>query len=369
MEKVTAPSINLYTTDELAQAVLTSFLNYINVRHPTNPITEFGPGTIVAQLAGAMGLDISSLYTVADAAIPALKPAHFAILGTEKQDASKATCDLTFSMVSPQIVDITIPIGTKVRTNDTSLTNQIYYLTTEAGVLEAGETSITLEAEAQLEGQAYRVRAGVLNVISSSLPYITSVTNTLSIGGYDAETDYEAADRLQGILQTYYVASSPSSYEALAEQVSGVYRAKSYRCTDYTAPTITTIGHTTLIVQGEANETDELIDSVETYLDDKWVGANYTHIHAPSYVLINITADVRIHTLDFSTVQTNIETAFSDAFKDWEWQLNVTPLDIKNIILSAEGVTTCRLTLPEDTVNMGKFGLPKLGTLMLTQWQ
>lgn len=368
MNKVIAPNIITETADQIAQNILTQFINLVNTRHPDNPITEFGPATITAQLAGAMSLDVYANYVVANTAIPALKPAFFSILGTTKQEATKASCYITFHLDSPQIIDIQIPQGTKVSTNDENLINQITYITTEAKTIIAGETSTTVLALASISGVSQRVRANVLTKALTSTPYITSITNTASQGGYDEETDYQAADRLQGILQTYYVASSPSSYEALAEQVQGVYRAKCYRGTDYFAPEQFVAGHSTIIIQGDSEETDQLISDVFNYLDDKRTAANYTHIQKPSYVNINITAEVRIHTYTLATVIQNINEKLLNEFKDWEWQKNITPIDIRNIILSAEGVVSCRLFNPSDVTTIGKFGLPKLNNLEITQW-
>jgi len=368
MNNVSAPNIITETADQIAQNILTQFVNLVNTRHPDNPITEFGPATITAQLAGAMSLDVYSNYVVANTAIPALKPAFFAILGTTKQDATKATCDITFHLDSPQIIDIQIPLGTKVSTNDEALINQITYITTEAGTILAGDLSVTVSAQASLAGVSQRIKSNVLTRALTSAPYITEISNTASQGGYDEEDDYQAAERLQGIMQTYYVAASPSSYEALAEQVQGVYRAKCYRGTDYFAPEQFVAGHSTIIIQGDSEETDELLDDVFDYLDDKRTAANYTHVRKPSYIDIDITCDVRIHTYSLSVVTENISDKVLEGFKDWEWQKNITPTDIRNLILSAEGVVSCRLTEPSDVIQIGKFGLPKLNSLVVNQW-
>lgn len=97
---------------------------------------------------------------------------------------------LRFSVKTPLNGNILISAGTKVTPD-----NEIYFETTENVVLQAGKTSVTVDAIACETGASYNgYEAGMLNQLVDLVPYIDEVTNIVTTYDGDDGEPYPDVD-------------------------------------------------------------------------------------------------------------------------------------------------------------------------------
>ena len=97
---------------------------------------------------------------------------------------------LRFSVNSPLNGNIFISAGTRVTPD-----NEIYFKTTENAVLQAGKTSVTVDAVACETGTSYNGYAeGTLTQLVDLVPYIDEVTNTVTTYDGDDGEPYPEVD-------------------------------------------------------------------------------------------------------------------------------------------------------------------------------
>lgn len=117
--------------------------------------------------------------------------------GLQRLGAQFAIGSVTFSRFTPTAQAV-IPVGATVKTLDGALTFQVvadpsnsYYNAGLNGyVMGAGIASISVPVEALTPGATGNVQEGFIGLISSSIPYVDTVTNAAAlIGGGDAESD------------------------------------------------------------------------------------------------------------------------------------------------------------------------------------
>lgn len=97
---------------------------------------------------------------------------------------------LRFSVNTPLNGNILISAGTRVTPD-----NEIYFETTENVVLQAGKTSVTVDAVASETGANYNgYEAGMLNQLVDLVPYIDEVTNTITTYDGDDGEPYPDVD-------------------------------------------------------------------------------------------------------------------------------------------------------------------------------
>lgn len=148
------------------------------------------------------------------------------VMTTEEMDALGANYSLTrnggtpsqttttFRVVglSPSESNINIPTGTVVTTQQTANAPLVSFTTTQDGTIIASQAAayfnpfsgfyeITLPVEAQSIGTAGNVFAGSISVLSSTIPRVFSITNTVAAtGGTDQESNETFAQRIKAKL-------------------------------------------------------------------------------------------------------------------------------------------------------------------------
>lgn len=111
--------------------------------------------------------------------------------------ATAATGQVIFSRFTATNQAV-IPVGSQVTTTDgtqaylvtTDTSNTAYDATQLGYVLAAGTASISVPVQASTAGSAGNAQAGTITVISGSIQYVDTVTNSVTFdSGEDAETD------------------------------------------------------------------------------------------------------------------------------------------------------------------------------------
>jgi uncharacterized phage protein gp47/JayE len=130
--------------------------------------------------------------------------------GMTRLAAVAAQGSVTFSRYTPTMAGL-VPTGTTVTTSDnttqfivgTDTTNPAWNVSQNGYLLGIGVASVAVPVTATVAGSAGNVLAGTISLITSALPGIDTVTNTLALtGGLDAETDASFRLRFQGFINS-----------------------------------------------------------------------------------------------------------------------------------------------------------------------
>jgi uncharacterized phage protein gp47/JayE len=207
----------LYTTDQIIQQMIA----FIQARQP-NIATQIG-SVVNDVVISAPAQQFESIYTELARVSDIQSLSNNSEMTTAELDAfgsnydltrnpgTQAQSNVTFRVVNLQITqpNINIPIGTIVTTQQTANAPIISFATTIGGTFISSQASsyfnpltgfyeLTLPVLAQSIGSNGNVNAGSINVLSSSIPNIFSVTNTVAAtGGTDQESNAAFAARIQ----------------------------------------------------------------------------------------------------------------------------------------------------------------------------
>ena len=130
--------------------------------------------------------------------------------GMTRLGAVAAQGSATFSRYTPTMAAL-IPAGTTVTTSDsttqfivgTDITNAAWNASQNGYVLGLGVAAVTVPVTATVAGSSGSVLSGTISLITSALPGVDTVTNTLALtGGIDAETDSAFRLRFQGFINS-----------------------------------------------------------------------------------------------------------------------------------------------------------------------
>lgn len=151
---------------------------------------------------------------------------HGALRGISRQKARKAQGTLKFSIPKALTENLTIPVGTVCLTEE-----RTGFETTVEGTLVAGNTSVSVAAQAQEPGPGGNVLAGKITKMQAKPDGIETVTNASAFtGGREEETDESLRER---ILETYGGLSNGTNisyYRQLALSVDGVDEVEVIPC-------------------------------------------------------------------------------------------------------------------------------------------
>lgn len=121
-----------------------------------------------------------------------------ALIGVPRNEAVRATGEVTFSRAEAASVDYTIPSGTVVQTEGVA---PVRFETTDTVVLEAGQTEVSVSVRAESGGADGNVGSDALTVMPSPPMGIEEVTNNDGVsGGVDREEDEDLRFRAKNEL-------------------------------------------------------------------------------------------------------------------------------------------------------------------------
>ena len=139
-------------------------------------------------------------------------------LRVERLAPAYATAIFRFTVSATMAENIVIPAGTRITTD-----GSVYFATTEATVLYAGEEYVDIEGKCDSGGSAYNGYAsGTIATLVDLIPYVASAYNTTeSVGGDDGEPYTEDGDnryreRIRLAPASFSTAGAESSYKYFA---------------------------------------------------------------------------------------------------------------------------------------------------------
>ena len=164
----------------------------------SDPGQDSDIGIRLALLAGQLDLleeELTAVRTAMDpeTAAGAALDRHTAARGLTRKAAVAAAGSLTFYRGTAAAEAIRLPAGLTAAAGE----DGPRFATTEAGVLAAGETEVTLPAAALAPGRAGNAAAGTVTVLLAPVGGLDGVKNTAAFaGGQDAEDDASLRARL-----------------------------------------------------------------------------------------------------------------------------------------------------------------------------
>ena len=213
------------------------------------PFTNFNPSAAIRNLLEVISAPISELYqlvqTVTSQSWVETATGEWLNLkvkevGITRKPAVKAQVYLTFSSDNPPSQNIVIPANTICKSQKDEDGNEYRFYTLEEAVLETGETSVIVLAEAEETGSEYNVGEGTITRMVTPIAGISSVVNAdwldtsleppatisyLKQEGTDSESDEQLRQRAIGTWETIGIGGTRTAYQTWAASVPGVVAA------------------------------------------------------------------------------------------------------------------------------------------------
>lgn len=145
---------------------------------------------------------------------------HAELRGIARKQSSKARGTLSFYVSEPLESDIIIPANTICSAKGRP---QIQFSTQSEAVLNAGELTCTVEAEALNDGRESNAGAGEVTVMVNPPEFVVGVTNENAFtGGSSAESDSSLRERIVSSYNVLSNAVNKKSVEELIMTLDGV---------------------------------------------------------------------------------------------------------------------------------------------------
>lgn len=139
---------------------------------------------------------------------------HAALRDICRKTATKAAGALTFWLAEPQETAVTIPSGTVCAMKNRPF---VQFITVQQGVIAAGETEVTVPAEATAEGVDGNAPEGTVTVMVNPPSEVLGVTNNTAFdGGFDDESDDALRRR---VMDAYRICQTGFSPDSVREQL------------------------------------------------------------------------------------------------------------------------------------------------------
>lgn len=283
---------------------------------------------------------------------------HAAVRGMERQPSSRAVGSLTFSAANAQTGAVTIPAETVCMT-----AGAVCFQTTEDAVLPAGETEVTVPAEAVESGSGGNVGAGAVCVLTACPVAVTAVSNHAAFtGGSGEETDAELRKRLLESFQRLPNGANAAWYEQTACHCTGVAAAKAIG-------RARGVGTVDVYVSTPAGlPSQELLEELqETFRENREIAVD-VQVKAPTALTVDpaITVEAAEGT-DFSEAKTAVEAVLADFFSGKLLGKTVKLAELYSRIYGLAEVENCCISAPAADVEVGETELPVLGSVSVTE--
>lgn len=190
-----------------------------------------------------------------------------ALLGVIRLLAQQALVIMQFTLSGAQVMDITVPAGTRVTPDGI-----LYFATSLDLVIPSGITIGTVLAKAMVGGIIYNdFIPGQIKTIVDSVPYVLSAVNTnTSYNGADIEPDDDGVNIWSGYRERIHIA--PESFSTAGTEGGYIYWAKTadtnIQDVSVTSPTPGNVNIYTLMKDGVI-PTQDILDKVYAEVSPK----------------------------------------------------------------------------------------------------
>lgn len=283
---------------------------------------------------------------------------HAQTRGITRAAATKASGVLCFSASGAVAADCVIEAGTITMT-----AGGVKFETTERAVIEAGESSVTVNAQAVEAGASGNAATGQIRFLSALPAGITGCTNPDAFtGGSDAENDESLRERIMESYKRLPNGANAAFYEREAMSFPTVAAAKAVG----RARGIGTVD--VYVATHSGVPSNELLGEIAEALERKREIAVDVEVLAPTETVIDVTAEVSVADgYDFEEVCEEVERALGAYFTGERLGEDVLCAKLGAILYGVEGVENCHLLAPTEDTAGGATSLPVLGAVTLTE--
>lgn len=284
-----------------------------------------------------------------------------ALKGITREPAKPAVVTMLFTLSGERPEVVSIPEGTRVSNGI------MYFETDEYTEIPVGDTTATVTATCQTEGEAGNgIQPGEINVLTDPIPYVASVENTeTTAGGSDIEDDDTLANRIYMAPSSYSVAGPEDSYRywimAFNSSISDVY---------LTSPEAGQV-LVEFILEGGELPNVAMIQALQEYLSDDNIRplTDQVVVQAPATAAFNVSVQYYINRSDMNraaTIQADVTQAVADyiAWQQSKISRDVNPDELVSRMKSA-GAKRVVVTSPAYTV-IPAGTIPRIGTQTVT---
>ena len=282
---------------------------------------------------------------------------HAQLRGLERRAAVAAEGVLRFSVPSAPDTDLSIPAGTVCMT-----AAQVRFETLEAGVLQAGDTSVDVRARAVEPGAAGNAAAGTIRAMAVAPVGVSQVTNPEAFtGGADGEEDEALRARVLDTFRRMPNGANAAFYEQEALSFPEVAAVS-------VVPRPRGVGTVDVVIATASGLPDSgLLEAVEAHLEARREIAVDLQVKAPSVRQIDVSVSVAAEAgADADGVQDAVESAIQTWFDGKLLGQSVLRAKLGDIIYEVEGVANYAITAPAADVAVDVDELPRLGALTVT---
>jgi len=272
-------------------------------------------------------------------------------MGITRKPAVKTRVYLTFSSNEPAAQNITIPIGTICKSQKDSAGNDYRFITTEEVVLEEGQTSIQVVAEAEQPGKNWNVGQDTITRMVTRVTGITAVTNPegyMIREGSDYESDEQLRQRAIGVWETLGLGGTREAYRTWALSVPGVIAASVLDDFPFGPGTVG------VVILGEnGTPSAELINDVHQYIKARKPLTADVRILSPDIRSIDLDLEVIRYA---NAIQAVVESGVRESVDNFSGRLQLGEgliiARLINEIMDVPGVYNLKVNAPQQDINV-----------------
>jgi uncharacterized phage protein gp47/JayE len=325
------------------------------------PFTNLNPSAAIRGLLEVIAKVIADLYDLlksvtaqsfVQTATGAWLDLKVREMGIVRHPALKARVRLTFSRSTPADRNITIPAGTICKSVKDSSGRDFRFFTTSEAVLEEGESSVMVEAEAESPGADWNVGEGMVTRLVTKIAGVESVVNhpeSLLREGSDSESDENLRSRAIGAWECLGLGGTREAYRTWALSVPGVAAASVLDDFPFGPGTVGVV-----ILGSTGAPTPALLADVLSYIKERKPLTADVRVLGPRMIIQNIT----IEATHFAGVdQTAVESAILESVERFSKQLQLGEglviTRLTSLLMDIPGIYNVRVTLPTCDVSIG----------------
>jgi uncharacterized phage protein gp47/JayE len=283
---------------------------------------------------------------------------HAEVRGISRLAAQKATGVIEIYIDEPSSADISVASGLSCTTE-----TGMEFVTTQSGVIAAGETYCKVTAEAKIAGADGNVPAGSVCYLMLAPNGISGCGNATAFsGGTDEESDGDLRERVIASYRTLPNGTNKAYYESTVLSCGGVAAAT-------VLPKNRGLGTVDIIVASEAGEpTDELLETVKETLDrDREICVDI-QVLAPEKVEVPVAAAIMPEDgYSMEELLPRVSDAVEKFFCGERLGQDVLLAQLGNLIYSVDGVANYAFTSPTADIPVGSAELPVLSEFIITE--
>lgn len=359
-----------------ALSILAGMINH--VRATTRKITDFTIGSVIRTLLEAVAGEVDQLYQqMLHGLLEAIPIAVYNGFGFDTLPAVAASGLVRFTLSPPSVTALDIPQGTIVAT-----AAGLQYVTTVAGTIPAGETTIDIPVTAVQAGSAGNVLPGEIDQLISLVHSGLSVSNPAAFtNGRGAETAEERQLRFADYIRSMTRGTVSSlQYAArsavILDEVSGLVLERVARvAVDETAGSVVLYIH-----NGVGATSAALVAEVSRIIEGSrdLATGTYTPGYRPAGMRVDVLAMVEqpvnvaflvqaAETTRPADLEGRIAAAVSTVIRAAvSGGTGLRPIDLVNAVLGQPGVSAAQILAPTVLVPCGLGQVLVPGTLSLT---